>query len=156
MKKITFTFLFLVATTIMYSQTKIGIQAIYGTDTDFGIGAKATIEISEKFLASPSINYFFGESVQGASTSVLGINADAHYIISKNNGLSLYPLAGINLTRSSATVLGNSISTTEIGFNLGGGLNYELSSSLTGIFETKYVLSTFDQATFSVGVLYHL
>jgi opacity protein-like surface antigen len=156
MKKLTFTFLFIVATTVMYSQTKIGLQAAYGTNTDFGIGAKASFGISDKFLASPSINYFFGESAQGASTSVLGINADAHYIASDKNGLSLYPLAGINFTRSSATVFGMSASSTEIGFNVGGGLNYELSSSLTGVFEAKYVLSAFDQAIFSVGVLYNL
>lgn len=155
MKNLTFTILFMIVSTAMFSQTKVGLQAAYGTNSEIGIGAKASFRISDKFRASPSFNYFFGESVQGASSSVIGINADAHYILSDKDGLSFYPLAGLNLTRSSATVLGISASVTEIGFNVGGGLNYDLSSSLTGVFETKYILSAFDQAVFSIGLLYN-
>ncbi|SNR15071.1 outer membrane beta-barrel protein [Tenacibaculum jejuense] len=156
MKKLTFTFLFMMISIAMFSQTKVGIQAAYGTSAEFGIGAKATFRITDKFHASPSFNYFFGESTQGASSSLIGINADAHYVLSQKDGLSLYPLAGLNVTRSSASAFGFSASVTEIGFNVGGGLNYNLSSSLTGVFEAKYVLSAFDQALFSIGVMYNL
>ncbi len=156
MKKLTFTLLFIVLSITMYSQTKVGLQAAYGTNSEFGIGAKASFRITDKFFASPSFNYYFGESVQGASSSIIGINADAHYIFPGKNGLSFYPLGGLNFTRSSVSALGFSASTTEIGFNVGGGLNYDLSSSLTGVFEAKYILSAFDQAVFNIGVLYNL
>lgn len=156
MKKLLLTILFFAISIAMFSQTKIGIQAAYGTNTEFGVGAKASFKITENIYASPSFNYFFGEGTQGVSSSILGFNADGHYIFPSKDGLLFYPLAGLNFTRASVSVLGISASTTEIGFNVGGGLNYDLSSSLTGVFEAKYVLSAFDQAAFNLGILYNL
>lgn len=157
MKKIT-VFIFVLAFSITsFSQTKLGAQLVYGTTTEFGLGAKANFDISGTAISvAPSFNYFFGESAGAASTSVFTINADAHYNVASGEGLTLYPLAGLNLTNQSVTVLNNSASATKIGFNVGGGLQYGISSALTGFFEAKYVIGTFDQAVFSAGVLFDL
>ena len=146
MKKLTLTIFCFVFSVIAFSQTKIGLQAAYGTNSEFGVGAKASFKITDNIFASPSINYFFGENTQGANSSIIGFNADVHYVFSNNDDVLFYLLAGLNFTRASVSVLGISASTSEIGFNVDGGLNYNLSSSLTGVLEAKYVLSAFDQA----------
>lgn len=157
MKKIT-VFIFVFAFGISsFSQTKLGAQLVYGTTTEFGIGAKANFELSGSAITIvPSFNYFFGESAGAASTSTFTINADAHYNVAAGEGVTVYPLAGLNLTNQSVTVLNNSASATKIGFNVGGGLQYGISTALTGFVEAKYVIGTFDQAIFSAGVLFDL
>ncbi|OSY88943.1 hypothetical protein WH52_04570 [Tenacibaculum holothuriorum] len=159
MKKLTFTVLFLILSATAFSQTKLGAQLVYGTNTEFGAGAKAIFSITDKINLSPSINYYFGKSAAGvASTSFFEVNADAHYSFESDDKLTFYPLVGLNYTRSKASVsvLGVSASTSSFGVNLGGGLNYDLSSSITGLIEAKYVLGNLDQAVFTAGVLFNL
>lgn len=155
MKKVTVTIALILVSITSFAQTKLGIQALYGTEAEFGVGAKALFAVSEKINVSPSINYYFGKSVQGVDQSILGFNADAHYMF-KNDNVTFYPLAGLNLTRNSVTVSGQSVSNSEFGFNLGGGLNYSISESLTGTLEAKYVLGNYDQAVFGAGILFNL
>lgn len=156
MRKIKLTILFLAISTAAFCQTKLGAQAVYGANSEFGVGAKVIFKMSDAINISPSINYFFGKSVTGASSSVMGFNVDGHYTVDGGDGLVFYPLAGLNATRYSISVLGRSASNTKFGFNLGGGLNYNFSSSLTGILEGKYVIGTYNQAVFSAGILFNL
>lgn len=156
MRKLTFTIMCLFIAVNAFSQTKLGVQLAYGTNSEFGVGAKSSFGVTDAINISPSINYYFGESVGSASSSILTVNADGHYTFEGGNGLIFYPLAGLNLTRMSVSALGQSISNTLFGVNLGGGLNYGFSDSLTGVFETKYILSDANQAVFSAGILFNL
>lgn len=155
MKRVTVTIVLIFISITTLAQTKLGIQALYGIETELGVGAKALFAISDQINASPNINYYFGNSATGVEQSILSFNADAHYIF-KNDDITFYPLAGLNLTRNSVTVLGQSVSNSEFGLNLGGGLYYNLSESLTGTLEAKYILGNYDQAVFGAGILFNL
>lgn len=152
--------LFLLFTATMFSQISVGAQFVYGTDAEIGAGVKASFKITDAIKVSPSINYYFGESVAGVSSSSVGFNADGHYVFDIGNGLSFYPLAGLNVTLSRVSgnrfFRNNTVSNTEIGVNVGGGVNYNFTEKLTGVFETKYVVGNYDQAVFSAGVLFNL
>ncbi|MBE7629798.1 outer membrane beta-barrel protein [Tenacibaculum piscium] len=159
MKKNVFTILALLVTIVTFSQTKIGANLVYGSESDLGIGAKASFGLSEEFKISPSINYFFSESVPNVSITTMSFNADAHYFFEIQDKFSLYPLAGINVfytSVSSSYITSYSASSNSFGLNLGGGMNYLLSEKLTAFSEIKLMLNTGNQVVFCAGVMYNL
>lgn len=161
MRKSVLTTVFALISLCSFAQIKLGPQIVYGTEMEFGVGAKASFKVTDEIHISPNINYFFGKKVAGvASYSAFTINADGHYLFPMEKGIVLYPLAGVNFTRSTATVsfLGktHSASAQKLGLNIGGGVNYEFTPSIIGVAEVKYVISKFDQAVFSVGTMFKL
>lgn len=160
MKKTVLIIAFLLVSLCGFTQTKIGAQLSYGTETELGVGAKGSFKITDEIHASPSINYFFGESAKGISSFVLSVNLDGHYLFPIDKAMAFYPLAGLNFTRVSATVsslgVSETVSKNKFGLNLGGGFNYEFTPSIVGVAEIKYVVSEFDQAVFSVGAMFKL
>jgi len=159
MRKNVFTILTLLITIVTYSQTKVGANIVYGSESDFGLGVKASFDVSEKFKVSPSVSYFFTESVPEVSTTMMSFDADAHYFFELKEKLSVYPLAGINVFYTSVSSSFNSVysaSSTDFGINLGGGLNYKVSDKLTGFSEIKAMLNNGNQIVFSAGVMYSL
>lgn len=164
MKKIILTIVFTFIAIATFSQTKVGLQVNYATKIEFGVGAKASFSITDKIDIAPSFNYYFGPSSDSStglfrssvSTSFFAINADGHYNFEIDDKLTVYPLAGINLSFFSVSVGGfGSASTSSFGLNLGGGLDYGFSEKLSGIFELKFIANSYSQAVFSAGVLYN-
>lgn len=162
MKKIILTIAFTFISIVTFSQTKVGLQFNYGTETEFGIGVNAAFNVTDEIAISPSINYFVGKSITGTgffvknvSTSFIDINADGHYNFKIQEGFSVYPLVGLNIAMGTISygVFGNS--KTFFGANLGGGLNYNFSKKISGVFETKYVAREVGQAVFTLGAFYN-
>jgi len=70
-------------------------------------------------------------------------NLDVHYTFLRNSSLEGYALAGTNLANPT-------------GLNAGGGLNFDLSPSLDGFGEVKYLINPSPQPAIKLGILYHL
>ena len=67
----------------------------------------------------------------------------------------LYPLAGLSVLGIKASVLGYSASDTEIGLNLGGGVDFDLSERLVLNVEAKYKIGgEWSRFILSAGVGY--
>ena len=139
----------------------------FGTEIErLGINFKGIYEITEKIHGSPSFTYFFTKK-EDIGTSELKwylweLNFDGHYVFPLSDEFSAYGLAGLNITHLKTKWEGDTYggifdnSDTDIGLNIGGGATYNFTGSLSGFGEIKYVISNYDQAVFTFGVLYHL
>ena len=141
--------------------TAVGLTASYGTEIkSFGIGAKAQYSFTDAIRAEASFDYFLEKD----GLKMWDINLNAHYLFSIGEKLKVYPLAGLSFThwtvdlgplKEFSELAGVSASDSKFGFNLGGGIQYDLTSNLFVNAEAKYqFISDFDQAVFSVGLAY--
>ena len=81
------------------------------------------------------------------------LNANAHYLFDITEKFRAYPLAGLTVVNKSYTDVDDSI--TRLGLNLGGGCEYDVTPSVVLNAEFKYsIVSTIDQAVFSLGAVY--
>ena len=95
-------------------------------------------------------------------TTGLDVDVNAHYVFNlKEDHLSLYPLAGFNLQNNfqgKRTVKGedgevtlDSHSSTNFGFNVGGGLTYNLNPRNFLNVEYKYVFGKDNSSVIAFG-----
>jgi outer membrane protein X len=90
------------------------------------------------------------------------VSVNAHYLFPIADKLTVYPLAGLGILRTTVSVPdygfgigGGSASDSEFGFNLGGGLDYKLTETLTGNVELKYKIHDhWNRLLLSVGIAY--
>ncbi|GHV14230.1 hypothetical protein FACS1894179_02520 [Bacteroidia bacterium] len=131
------------------------LKAGYQTDYKrFGLGLEGRYNITDNIRLAPDVTFFFPKS----NTTGLDINLNAHYVFEVQDGLSIYPLAGIGVinNRVSSVDLGGGVKTeshgmTDFGFNLGAGASYDLSDNSYANFEFKYTFQDWDCATIMVG-----
>jgi outer membrane protein X len=133
--------------------------------TNFGIGAKFQYNITTPIRLEGSFTYFLPkDQLAGMSISMWDLSINGHYLFSLSESLSLYPLAGIGILGVSADAevdLGGygtyeaSASTTNFGFNLGGGVDWKLSEKLVLNGQLKYMISgDWSRLIISAGVAY--
>ena len=129
----------------------------YGTEAEsIGIGGQFTYNFSERFRVAPDFTYFF----ENNNVSTWNLNLNAHYLFPLNDSkITLYPIAGLILAHwsSSEKVESSkqmSLSATKVGFNLGGGLQYNFSRVFFFRGELKYnsVSDNYDQTVISAGL----
>jgi len=131
------------------------LKAGYQTDYKrFGLGMEGRYNITDNIRLAPDVTFFFPKN----HTTGLDINLNAHYVLSIQDGLSIYPLAGIGVinNRVSSIDLGNGTKTkshgeTDFGFNLGAGASYDIMDNSYVNFEFKYTFQDVDCATIMVG-----
>lgn len=153
-------------------KTALGLNLSYGTDHKaIGIGAKGQYGLTDALRAEASFDYFLKKE----GLSMWDINVNLHYLFSVTEQFKVYPLAGVTFTNWTAD-FGDwddedmhaktrangedydddySSSTSKFGFNVGLGLQYDLTEKLSINLEGKYqIISDFDQPIFSVGLAY--
>ena len=89
----------------------------------FGIGIEGRYELIDNFRIAPEIAVFFPKD----HLTGLDINLNVQYTF-KNvlDGLTIYPLAGINMNNNRFSYKGFTDHFTKMGFNLGAGAEYDL------------------------------
>jgi len=118
--------------------------------TLLGIGAKYQRFATETFRIEASFSYFIPRSVWGiASVGLQDFSANAHFLVPLSDNVVWYPLVGfgiVNLT-ASATWQGERESDNDarFGLNLGTGMDFRLSETLTLNIETKFNLNDFSE-----------
>lgn len=114
---------------VVQGQTTIGGALAYHTDMEaLGIGAYATFgvpQLHENISISPSFILYFPDGVDAFE-----INGDVIYSfpVSGDSPVLPFALAGLNIFRVSASAGGFSVSNTDIGLNLGGGVVFSMES----------------------------
>lgn len=144
---------------------KAGGGLVYGTDIE-SLGLQANgyyrLPVNEQVFVGGDITYFFGdsESFPGGeeSYSLLTININGQYHFYQDDGLGAYGLGGINygMFRYSAEYdqasdFNTSGSESEVGLNLGAGVEYDLDFGMI-YGELKFVVSGYDQLVLGAGV----
>jgi len=128
----------------------VGGNLLYGTEINsVGLGAKFQYGILDNLRAEASFNYYF----QNKGYWMWDLNANAHYLFDIAPKFRAYPLAGLTVVNKSYSDIDDSV--TRFGLNLGGGCEYDVTSNVAVNAEFKYsIVSTIDQAVFSVGAVY--
>lgn len=162
MKKLT-TFLFTALFTILlFSDSnaqfvKAGAGLMYGSEIEqLGIRGDAVYQINEEFRVVGDLGFFFPEDYGNTTFTWWELNANANYVFHADTeqGLMAYALGGLNYTTLRWSN-GDSYSNSEVGLNLGAGLEYSLDfAELFG--EMKFVLSDADQLNIGAGLRFPL
>lgn len=128
----------------------VGGNLLYGTEINsVGLGVKFQYGILEHLRGEGSFNYYF----QNKGFRMWDLNANAHYVFDITEKFHAYPLAGLTVVNKSYSDIDDSI--TRFGLNLGGGCEYDVNEHWRVNAEFKYsIVSTIDQAVFSLGAVY--
>lgn len=138
---------------------RLGVQASYGGDSDFGIGARVTRKVGGGLTLIGSFDYFFPSDTEGA----VGVKkqyweANGNLVYPLAEPLGLYAGAGLNLAHPSAELsfldTRTAASETNLGLNVLAGLKRGYRSSLQLFGEAKYEIKGGEQFVLSVGVLF--
>lgn len=132
----------------------VGPGLAYGTDIEtLGIKVDGYYAINEEFRAGLDLTYFLPESNGGADVNYFGFNINGHYIFYREDKLTAYGLAGINILRVNVDVGGFSSSDSETGLNLGAGVESAQSfGDLFGELKLAGLGGNADQLVIGAGV----
>ncbi|MFV0469219.1 MAG: outer membrane beta-barrel protein [Dysgonomonas sp.] len=120
----------------------------YQTDYDrLMLGGELRYGLTKDLRIAPDFQFF----VPNDHVTGLDINANLHYVVPLQNNLDLYPLAGLAITNNRVSVNGWSNSDTDVAFNLGAGLDYNLNSASYLNFQFKYMFQDNGCAVLSLG-----
>ncbi len=148
-------------------QTYLGGQLAYPTDIEsLGIGIKGGYGITDAIRAQATFDYFLKKN----NVSWWDLNLDVHYLFPLGNNIKVYPLAGLTYLRGSvdgftqtvntpdgSITVGNneSYSDGNLGLNLGGGFQYDLTDKLVLNAEVKFqIIKNTNQGVISAGLAY--
>jgi outer membrane protein X len=130
--------------------------------TNIGIGAKFQYNVMDPLRLEGSFTYFLKKDY----LSMWDLSVNAHWLFPVADQITVYPLAGLGILGTSASVPtidlgewgsfgGGSASSSDIAFNLGGGIDYKLTDKLILNAELKYkICDTWDRLLISAGVAY--
>jgi opacity protein-like surface antigen len=134
----------------------------------FGFTVGGDYFVSDAISIAPSYSFFFKSKVdagggQEVSLKASSIDVDGKYYFVKS-GVNVYGFAGISFAfvKASVTVdLGNglqeiSASESQVGVNLGAGLDYYLSEKLFLNGQAKYTINGLEQLQINLGVGFNL
>lgn len=141
--------------------TAAGVYGAFGSEnSNFGLGAKVQYGILDALRAEASFDYFFKKDYLTNMNASLNV----HYLIPISEKFRVYPLAGVSYIYWKADYEGAvddalygdvDDSESKIGFNLGAGVEYDLTDKLSIFAEGRYqFVSDFDQAVIGVGLTY--
>lgn len=120
-----------------HAQTQLGAGLIYGGEIEkLGIKAEGIHAINDDFRVAADISYFFPEEGSGGgfdlSVTWWAINFNGHYLFVNEESLRAYALAGLNIgiITAKASYMGDSESESdsELGLNLGGGIEIPVNT----------------------------
>ncbi len=135
-----------------YAQTgEKSVVGKLGYQTEFKrflVGAEGRYNVTDEVRIAPDVQFLFPKN----KTTGLDFNVNVHYLFRLADDLKVYPLAGGAMLNNHWSG-GDGISTTNFGFNVGGGLQYDLASDAYVDFQFKYTFleDAKDPAYFTVG-----
>jgi len=148
---------------------KVGGGFVYGSEIEnVGINVNGQYFLNDQWAIAPGFNYFFPKNFAGdLDYRWFEFNANGHYYFNvSSDAIEPYALGGLNFafisvdyyTGFSGFGVGEveSETTTEVGLNLGGGINFNIGSNLQPFGELRLVVSEADQIVIGGGVRYIL
>ena len=143
-----------------YGQIGVGAQLSWADDAEFGLGARAVVDLTpftNGLEAIGSFDYFFPDQPLGADIDYWEINANLAYLFRGVPSLAPYLGGGLNVAHASVSVdaLGVPVggSDTELGLNLLGGARINLGR-VKPFAEMRVELGGGEQFVIAGGVLF--
>jgi outer membrane protein X len=130
--------------------------------TNYGIGAKFQYNVMNPLRLEGSFTYFLKKDY----VTMWDLSVNAHWLFAVADKITVYPLAGLGMLGTKVSVPsidlgewgnygGGSASDSEIGFNLGGGIDCKLTDKLILNAELKYKIgSNWNRLLLSAGLAY--
>ena len=139
MKKLFFSIcMMLISVTAFAQQGKstIGIHGNYMVDTpnNLGLGANVGYEVINNLRGVAEFNYFLKKD----NVSYWNVEVNGEYLFKLSDSFTVYPLLGVDLLGWKVSVGDNSVSDSELGLNIGAGVEYAVSPSLALKAEFNY------------------
>lgn len=137
----------------------IGGGLIYGSEIEkLGLQLSYFYFMTTAIALGGDISFFFPEKTSFIDSSftqtLFTLNVVAHYVVFTTLIFRAYVLAGLNYAvfrfKSEGEFISGSSSSSELGLNLGGGIEYALATGFLFL-ELKYILSDFDQLVLAIG-----
>lgn len=129
-------------------QTAIGANLLYGNDTNLGVAAKLRYNITDKLRVEPAFEYFFKHD----HVSTWDLGASLQYLIPVAPQVQVYPLAGLAYFKSKVSGHGYEASGDgKVGFNLGAGVDFPLSSCILSLEAKFQIVDGWDQLVVGAG-----
>jgi outer membrane protein X len=128
--------------------------------TNYGIGAKFQYNITNPLRLEGSFTYFLKKDY----ITMWDLSVNAHWLFAVADKIAVYPLAGLGVLNYGYNYsmdlgewgnYGGDASTSDIAFNLGGGIDLKLTDKLTFNAELKYKISdVWSRLLISAGLAY--
>lgn len=137
----------------------IGGGVIYGSEIEkLGLQLMYYYFMTTSIALGGDVSFFFPEKTEFVGSSftqtLITLNVMAHYVLYTSVIMRAYALAGLNYAlfrfKSEGTGFDGSDTSSELGLNLGGGIEYALASGFLFL-ELKYIISEFDQLVLAIG-----
>lgn len=134
------------------AQNRFGGALAFGSDNlDIGIAAVGEFKIIDKGAISPQLVFFFPDNV-----NVFELNGNFNYYFYDQDILEFYGLAGLNFSRISWDGPGRNYSDSNVGLNLGAGLNFDLGKKVVPYTEFRFTVGDYDPIVLQLGVKVNL
>lgn len=147
-------------------RASFGAELNYGTDTDFGLGARVVFGLRSLFRTTPidaqvGFLYFFPSAPAGSDLTYWELNGNVAYRIPNvRGGVRPYLGGGLNIAHAGATVtVGRNTqksSDTKAGLNLLGGATFRVKGTVTPFVEARGIISGGEQFIITGGARFRL
>ncbi len=131
-------------------QALFGAEALFGTDTDFGLGGRVHLDLgtTAPLEFQGGFDLFFPDG----PADYWEINANLWYDIPNSGGSSALPYlgGGLNIGHTSE---GEGFDNTDLGVNLGGGVKFGFTNTIPFL-EARVTLGGVEQFIIGGGVLF--
>lgn len=126
-----------------------GAEALFGSDTDLGIGARVQLPIDANVPLEfqGSFDLFFPDG----PADYWEINGNIWYIVETSGATNVVPYLGGGLNVGHLSTPG--FDDTELGVNLGGGARFEFTNT-TPFVEARFVIGGVEQFVIGGGFLF--
>ncbi|MDR1198735.1 MAG: porin family protein [Prevotellaceae bacterium] len=129
----------------------LGVNLALGSGdgvTNYGIGAKFQYSITDPIRLEGAFTYFlpktYGKGIVESKLNMWDISVNGQYLFSLNETLTVYPLAGLGVlgtSYKSDVINSASVSSTDFGLNVGGGIDFKLTEKLVLCGQVKYMIA---------------
>lgn len=133
------------------SAQSFGAEVLFGSDTDFGIGARGHVPLGT--TAPLEVQGGFAIFFPDGPVDYWEVNGNLWYLIETSGSSNAVPYVGGGLNIGVLDA-GSSFDTdTELGLNLGGGARFEFTNT-TPFVEARFVIGGVEQFVFGGGVMF--
>lgn len=131
----------------------VGGFVAFGSEIEkFRLGGLGDFYFSDEVSFSSQLLYYF----VGSSSSFSEINANINYHFSNTSQIDLYALGWLNLSNFTGSSNPFKRISSDVGINLGAGLQLNTDYDFIPFVELKYILASSEQAVLFFGVKFSI
>lgn len=133
------------------------IAGASGDIDEVAFGGIGEFKVAPRVTISPQILFFVPEDRGNHTDRFLELNGNVNYYFYNHDIFEFYGLGGLNYTRLHRDFDdGADDYHSELGLNLGGGINFEVGRTFVPFSEIRFTVGDYDQLVVSGGFKFNL